>query len=763
MKTILLIVLLTAACALALAPPYPQSPVIESITFAAKSTIKQAATGSDNWAVTWGDDNALYTAYGDGWGFVPKVSSKLSLGFAKVTGAGNNFTGTNIRSSSGEKTGDGSSGLKASGFISIGSTVYMLCRNANNTQFAYSSDHMKTWTWSWKFTNKFGFATFLNFGQDNSGARDDYVYIYGSDAESAYDIYSHILLARVPKGSIKAQSAYEYFSGTPANPAWSSSLSSARPVFTFANKGTRFSASYNAGIGRYMLNQVHSKLDSRFSGGFGIYDAPEPWGPFTTAFFVESWDMGPGECNCIPTKWLSSDGRSGYLVSSTDDAFTTRGFTIKLAINDNTPPSDVQLNTPVVTGYNIALSWNPSVDSESGISGYEIYRSASVNPTTLYKTVGNVSAYTDTTGNENTTYYYRIKAINGVGLKSQNYSNEQSATTQADTQKPEISNVQASSATSVLVVFTERVEKLSAENQGNYEINGVSVTQAVQQADEKSVVLTTGTLTEGVTYTLTVNNIRDRAGSPNTIAPNSQKTFVYEGKLVLGTPTVASGKQYEWDLMSQNNTVYIDRNYIFSVIPSKFIDMVYLRTANDDKSASGNPLISFDVNQNVTVYVGYTGSGLPSWLSGWTSTGDVLGTTDRDMKIYSKSFPAGTVVLGDNGGAPSMYTVLVTKADGPTVENSSNEMPMPGVQLSVMPNPSKAMVKIAVSYQLSAISKVQLSIYNVAGKQIKNLTADSRQLIAGIPWNASNHPAGLYVIKVTSGSQQYTRKVVLSR
>jgi hypothetical protein len=324
----LLLICLLVTTLPALDPPYSASNVIEKITFAPKSSIVQKAAGSDNWAVTWGDDGALYTAYGDGWGFEPKVSSKLSLGYAKVTGAGDNYSGINIRSSTGEKTGDGRSGLKASGFIMVNKVIYMLCRNADNTYMAWSDDYMKTWHWEWQFTSKFGFATFLNFGKNNADARDNYVYVYGSDAEDAYAIYDHIILARVHKDSILTRAAYRYFSGTPSNPAWTSNLSNYKPVFTFAGKGTRFSASYNAGIGRYLFNQIHSKLDSRFSGGFGIYDAPEPWGPFTTAFFVTSWDMGPGECNAIPTKWLSSDGKSGFLVSSTDDKFTTRGFTI---------------------------------------------------------------------------------------------------------------------------------------------------------------------------------------------------------------------------------------------------------------------------------------------------------------------------------------------------------------------------------------------------------------------------------------------------
>jgi hypothetical protein len=35
---------------------------------------------------------------------------------------------------------------------------------------------------------------------------------------------------------------------------------------------------------------------------FGIYDVPEPWDLWTTAFFAEQWDVDPGETSSFPTK-----------------------------------------------------------------------------------------------------------------------------------------------------------------------------------------------------------------------------------------------------------------------------------------------------------------------------------------------------------------------------------------------------------------------------------------------------------------------------
>ena len=62
----------------------------------------------------------------------------------------------------------------------------------------------------------------------------------------------------------------------------------------------------------------------RFQGGFGIYDAPEPWGPWTTVYFSPVWDVGPGETSSFPTKWMSEDGKTLHLVFSGDDFFSVR-------------------------------------------------------------------------------------------------------------------------------------------------------------------------------------------------------------------------------------------------------------------------------------------------------------------------------------------------------------------------------------------------------------------------------------------------------
>ncbi|HEV3165010.1 MAG TPA: serine hydrolase [Isosphaeraceae bacterium] len=307
--------------------PYPPSPLISAVKWAPASSIIRKAKGGDNWPLTWADDDHLYTAYGDGNGFEPGITDKLSLGFARIEGGPADFTGVNIRSASGEQRGNGKAGKKASGLLMVGGVLYLWTRNAGNAQLAWSSDHGNTWEWSdWKLTTSFGCPTFLNFGKNHAGARDDHVYVYSHDEDSAYRPADRMVLARVPKGRIKERSAYEFFAGRDATnqPIWTADISRRGAVFSHEGRCYRSSVSYNAGLKRYLWCQILPGVDPRFHGGFGIYDAPEPWGPWTTAFFTETWDVGPGETSCFPPKWMSADGKTLHLVFSGDDCFSVR-------------------------------------------------------------------------------------------------------------------------------------------------------------------------------------------------------------------------------------------------------------------------------------------------------------------------------------------------------------------------------------------------------------------------------------------------------
>jgi hypothetical protein len=321
----------TPDAAAAQAAPYPPSARISAIAWAPSDTIRRAAPGSDNWPLAWADDDALYGAYGDGQGFEPFVERKLSLGLVRIVGGPQDFQGINLRAPTAERLGDGRSGPKASGMLAHAGVLYMWVRNTGNSQLAWSADRGRTWRWAdWRFTESFGAPTFLQFGRDYAGARDAYVYVYSADANTAYDPADGMVLARVPVTRIRDRAAYEFFAGLDAarQPAWTAEIGERRPVFVHEGRSYRSGISYSPALKRYLWCQVlPESTDSRgprYQGGFGIYDAAEPWGPWSTAFFTNTWDVGPGETCSLPPKWMSEDGRTVHMVFSGDDAFSVR-------------------------------------------------------------------------------------------------------------------------------------------------------------------------------------------------------------------------------------------------------------------------------------------------------------------------------------------------------------------------------------------------------------------------------------------------------
>lgn len=311
------------------AAPYPPSPVIASIEWSPPETVIRKAKGSDNWPLTWADDDHLYTAYGDGNGFEPFINEKLSLGLARIEGGPDNFLGINLRVPTLEQKGDGKAARKASGILMVDGVLYLWARNAGNSQLAWSQDHGRTWTWcNWKLAPSFGCPTFVNFGPNYSGCRDDFVYIYSPDAEDAYTPADHMVLARVRKTQIRERGAYEFLKQIGNNfVLWTSSINERTAVFANKGKCYRGNISYNEPLKRYLWCQTlpsDNPPDGRFKGGLAIFDAPQPWGPWTTVYYNGNWDIGPGESSSFPTKWISADGKTLHLVFSGEDSFSVR-------------------------------------------------------------------------------------------------------------------------------------------------------------------------------------------------------------------------------------------------------------------------------------------------------------------------------------------------------------------------------------------------------------------------------------------------------
>lgn len=215
------------------------------------------ANGSDNWPLTWADDDNLYTAYGDRYGFEPMIPEKLGLGFARIIGKPEDFNGENIRSDA-ENKGSGRSGKKASGMLMVDGILYMWLfhadENGGQSQLAWSYDHAKTWIFcDWKFA-EFGLCTFINYGRNYQGARDNYVYIVTHDGPKADTPADQMILMCVPKDKISNRNAYEFFVmlDDMGQPVWDSDVEKRGPIFRHRDSCLRSGIIYNILLKRYL-------------------------------------------------------------------------------------------------------------------------------------------------------------------------------------------------------------------------------------------------------------------------------------------------------------------------------------------------------------------------------------------------------------------------------------------------------------------------------------------------------------------------------
>ncbi|MGH7994719.1 MAG: hypothetical protein ACREFX_00030 [Opitutaceae bacterium] len=321
--------------------PYGPSPVIRGVTWDFKDLIRLANTpgngGSDLWPVTWAEDGNVYTSFGDGGGFSGASDGlgRVSIGFARIAGFPPDIKGTDVWGSYPKYARHPATFCgKCGSMISVGGVIYAWVESWYNstpldfvqcgpnpfpprTRMAWSRDLGKTWQLSrWAVTEKRGrldlAGQFLNFGRDDAGARDRYVYQYLAVRGRGTGTY----LARVLPGKLTDDPStagfYEYYSGP--GPTWSRDKSKASPVFVDKHRRRITHVIYDPGIHRYIASEQGYGV-----GQLGLFDSPEPWGPWTTIGYYKNWG-GFGERESLgvdfSTKWISRDGRTLWAVFS---------------------------------------------------------------------------------------------------------------------------------------------------------------------------------------------------------------------------------------------------------------------------------------------------------------------------------------------------------------------------------------------------------------------------------------------------------------
>ncbi len=318
--------------AVGLDAPYPPSKVITRLTWSPNVTKMKNYANGDNWPIAWIDDDRQITAFCDGRGFAEQAPD-LSLGFARVFGGPPDFWAKNFESDADTPTGWGAKGIKASDMISVDGVLYMFVRNYKppgsddftNSRLACSTNLGLNWRWAhWHFSDTFGCPAFVQFGKNYEGARDDYIYIASQANDSAYGYSPDIVMARVKKDSVMERSRYTFVVGRDesGSPLWSPDISERTPIFTDPEGTQRIAITFSAGIGRYILTTSHlTGKKATHTAALGIFEAPEPWGPWSTVYYNDHWSIKEGkDCRTyhhrFPPKWISADGTTMWLLYS---------------------------------------------------------------------------------------------------------------------------------------------------------------------------------------------------------------------------------------------------------------------------------------------------------------------------------------------------------------------------------------------------------------------------------------------------------------
>ncbi len=278
--------------------PYPPSETIAGIEFEV-STRRTEAPGSDIWPITWADDDHQYAAFGDGAGFgvsdakAQHGPARVSLGVARIEGGLDDYRGVNVWGGFRAENPAQFTG-KGTGILCVGGVLYMMVAGPGSlcvpeTRVAVSYDHARTWRlcdWKWTMQDRLCAGTFLNFGKDFQGARDEYVYVYFTRLDRPpdrprnwiHEVPGRVDLARVPRKQVLVQEAYEWFAGLEENgrPRWTRDLKARTHAFEDRNGIKVVSVSHHLALRRYLL--LYNPRDNR--GHFALFESPEPWGPW---------------------------------------------------------------------------------------------------------------------------------------------------------------------------------------------------------------------------------------------------------------------------------------------------------------------------------------------------------------------------------------------------------------------------------------------------------------------------------------------------
>lgn len=361
------------------------------VTFHHK-TLARIGHRGDNWCLTWAADDSQITSMDDGQWIERPDETRYHNHLYRILGQANDFTIADMLAYPDYRMGDG--GWFGYGIVSVddsvddsvdgvlysavsktpdlkwsgpfpgvkllrsddnGASWQRVDRSSNLRELTshdparHSVDPSEMFFWQesgraheTKVAWPFAYFDFVQCGQNNEAAQDEYLYIYAPEGAHAH----RLLLARVHKTSVGIRDAWEFFTGYDGDqPQWSPSLAERGAVHVFpecSQKGHYFgwyswlpSVVWNEGLGLYIMvnggtygghgmsnsdeDYYHNWMHTE-TGSLGFWYAHQPYGPWHQFYYEDYWVADdPANRTYQPKlspKWISESGREMTLIWS---------------------------------------------------------------------------------------------------------------------------------------------------------------------------------------------------------------------------------------------------------------------------------------------------------------------------------------------------------------------------------------------------------------------------------------------------------------
>ena len=351
------------------------------ITFHRDTLFRSPGRG-DNWCMTWAQDDSKFVSMDDGnWLGGPHAYSNHLY---RVLGGPGDFTREDVPGY--PQFIFNEQGWFGYGLVSIDGTLYSFVSKCPKNHWSgpfrgvkllKSPDHGQTWfrvdPWGceqfldgWaelryavsddemffleesgleghgQVAYPFSFCAFVQNGQDNRAARDDYVYIYSPEGARS----NNLLLARAPKQSLGTRSSWEYWRAWEGDePIWTDDLAQRGALHIYPEKneaGHYFgwyswlpSVVWNPGLQLYIManggtyaghglteagEDYYDRWMHTETGSLGFWTAKAPYGPWKPIFYTDCWTVDSAANRTyqpkLSPKWISEDGKRMVLIWS---------------------------------------------------------------------------------------------------------------------------------------------------------------------------------------------------------------------------------------------------------------------------------------------------------------------------------------------------------------------------------------------------------------------------------------------------------------